>query len=213
MTIKKVRKAYLLIAAFLVLALCLYRLERPPVTVSVTFNADTQIAKVTLKNESSRNISFWDTFTKKSKLLTTKEKIPLAIRVKVFSTGGKVLSHIGTFAREDGWLNAESDSSFNLYPMRLEMTTLAPYETVTAEARVSDLLGDMPPYSDLKKLKEFCVQFQVTIIFGPYAIFPLTQESDLTCLAEGVKSDFKVPPDQSDWWVEPYARMKFGDLP
>lgn len=185
MVIKKAQKTYFVIAIVLILAFWIYRSERPPTTVSITFDAKTQIAKLTLKNESSRRISFYDTFTQQSKKLVTIKKVPIAIRVRVFSTEGQVLSKIGTFAKEEGWINVVDDYYRIDSPM--EMTTLEPNEIVTGEAKLIDILGESPPYSELRNLKSFCVQFKAIIIFSRYGLFPLEQISEVFCTTDGIK--------------------------
>ncbi len=182
---KKLRNIYLGIAASSLLAIGLYSSARPPVTVSMTFDAQKQIAKVSLKNESSRRILFYDTFTKNSKKLVTTHNVPPAIRVKMFSPEGDELSNIGTFAKKEGWINVVDD--YFTLDSQIELTALAPHQTVFGEAKLADLIGERPPYSELKKLKNFCVQFKATIIFNSRAFFPLEKKSDLACLKDGMK--------------------------
>ncbi|TAL35153.1 MAG: hypothetical protein EPN97_07695 [Alphaproteobacteria bacterium] len=158
----------------------------PPVIISITFDPDTQIVKASVTNESSRNLSFDDSLSIPQPGNASFKNVPRAIRVKVLSPNGTVLSNL--YNNREGWINI-TDDAFDLRMLPLDdMTLLLPHQTVTAEVKLIKLIdGGTRPYAELTKLKEFCIQFRASVYFNSYTLFPVAKESEVICINEGMK--------------------------
>lgn len=180
---KKVMPVTLLIISLFLTVLFTAWLN-PPVTISLKFDPHTQIVSASLTNESDRNLDF-DGFTLETRKQKSKE-IPTNLYVKIFSKDGKVISK---YSWNEGYISGPADMQHNIRPIPLQdMSTLAPHQVITAEARLYDLLAP-PLYGEMRKLQDFCVQFMVAFNFNPYGLFIEKKETEIFCVENVIKTE------------------------
>jgi hypothetical protein len=155
-----------------------YLATHQPATVSMAFDPKSQILKITLRNEGDQSLDFYDSLSIPQRKGSF-QNVPRSLCVKIFSRDGKILSN----GPMDGCITVRHmESTIEPAFMPHEMSQLLPHRVITSEVKLKDLIGTMQPYSEFTKLQDFCVQFNMRLYFDSRLMFPVTRETEVTCV-------------------------------
>jgi len=166
----------LLTAAGLLVGFALW-LNQPRPSLTIKLNGTSEIIEIELRNETTHNIPYYDSLSLPQPGIVFKN-IPTFVVVRLYSIDGKLLSN---FNPSYDYITVRDQESSTIRTPVL-MSELKPHQSVTTRVKLTDLIGKMPPYNQLNALKELCAQVKVHIFLNPYLLFPVTEESAVTCI-------------------------------
>lgn len=181
MNLKSAAILCVVIAFLSILFLGRYLATHQPVTITMKFDPKSQVLKIALRNDSDESVDFYDSLSAPQAGSEFLKDVPTALCVTVYSKDGRVLSKGGF---PDGCITVRLTESTLEQPFAHPMNQLLPRQTFIREVKLKELIGVRSPYSELTKLREFCVQFKVWIYFDPYLRFPEMRESEVSCVSD-----------------------------